>query len=527
MKCKIIFILFLAISLESVAQNTWFKMYDRQTFGYTSNNLLLQDDTLVHIHAFYNFNIQGSDIAIDMLDASDGVIITSDSLTYSKHSNNLYTPNHLIYNENNEMEVAFNHLDTFGPPYWSVHIYNINKSTYKSSDTNLDTLGSSVTGLFTINFDKYMIAYYATESKQRHDIWKMYNDTFSILYSSKTYNVCASCHNISFTDLQEDNQSADNLFLTQLDQWRFHGVPSNWEVDILKLDTAGNVIWKCRPNTRDTFNTTFPKMVQKPNGNLLVMWNDQYIKEGMNKTGTNYYEELNDDMTLWITEIDYNTGEVLWSKNFYQYLSSKTGAQYQYIDIKYAKLQPDNSIIWVGDLSAQKSFPIMLKTDLEGNPIWYRQYEIYPDDSGDKGMKAHSFVRTSDGGFIIAGEYENRYGEMTGGTERWQRPALLKVDEYGCYEPGCQETGRVSSKQVIYKLCKVYPNPARDLVHIELPAKHQFNDYTIALNSYTGQKMVIIQEESIDVSQFPVGIYFIQITNEKTGHYEIHKVVVQ
>ena len=527
MRKQILFILVILLSEQGLAQNTWFKMYDRQTFGYTSNNLLLQDDTLVHVHAFYNFDINGSDVAIDLLDAENGELFSSDSLTYSRFSNNLYTPNHLIRNQDKQIEVAFSMVDTAGPHYWSVFVYNLNDKTYKPCNTNIDTLDSSVTGLFAIDEDEYILAYYATRDKGRYDIWKIYNDSFSIIYSSSTYQVCASCHKISFTDLQEDNQSSGSLFLTQLDQWMFSGNPANWEVDILKLDTAGNVIWKCRPNTRDTFNTTFPKMVQKPNGNLLVMWNDQYIKEGMNKAGTNYYEELNDDMTLWITEIDYKTGEVLWSKDLYQYLSRKTNVQYQYINIKYAKLQPDNSIIWVGDLSAHKSFPVMLKTDLEGNPIWYRQYEIYPDDSGDKGMNAYSFVRTSDGGFIIAGEYENRFGEMTGGVEHWQRPALLKVDEYGCYEPGCQETDGMSSRQAIYKLCKIYPNPASDIVHIELPANHHIKDYTIFIHSYTGQKIRAVNTESIDISQVPVGIYFIQITNKKTRHYETHKIIIE
>jgi hypothetical protein len=338
MRKQILFILVILLSEQGLAQNTWFKMYDRQTFGYTSNNLLLQDDTLVHVHAFYNFDINGSDVAIDLLDAENGELFSSDSLTYSKSSNNLSTSNHLIYNEKNEMEVAFSYLDTAGAPYWSNFIYHINNKTYSNSNPNIDSFDSGITGFYNINSEQYILAVYITQETERYDIWKMYSDTFSILYSSKIARVCASCHKISFTDLQEDNQSSGSLFLTQLDQWRFHGVPSNWEVDILKLDTAGNVIWKCRPNTRDTFNTTFPKMVQKPNGNLLVMWNDQYIKEGMNKAGTNYYEELNDDMTLWITEIDYKTGEVLWSKDLYQYLSRKTNVQYQYINIKYAKL---------------------------------------------------------------------------------------------------------------------------------------------------------------------------------------------
>ena len=261
---QILFILIILISEQGLAQNTWFKMYDRQTFGYTSNNLLLQDDTLVHVHAFYNFDINGSDVAIDLLDAGNGVLLTSDSLTLSDNANNLHTPNLRALSKDNEIEVAFNHLDTAGKPNWSNYTYSINNQTFSNTNTNIDTFDSVITGYKGINSEQYILALYTSQGKERYDIWKMYSDTFSIIYSSKIARVCANCHKISFTDLQKDNQSNSNLFLTQLDQWEFSGGPANWEVDILKLDTAGNVLWKCRPNTRDTFNTTFPQMVQKP-----------------------------------------------------------------------------------------------------------------------------------------------------------------------------------------------------------------------------------------------------------------------
>ena len=149
----------------------------------------------------------------------------------------------------------------------------------------------------------------------------------------------------------------------------------------------------------------------------------------------------NRDITLWFAEIDHLTGKVLWRKNIRNYLKAKiknskhiTAQNHHDIYIKKALLLEDNTIVWAGDGSyAPNSFRnigVLLKTDLEGNPIWYREYDMHPDsdDPNNKGMKVFNIVQTDDGGFILAGEYEDR------NNPAWHHSALLKVDEYGCYE---------------------------------------------------------------------------------------------
>jgi len=74
----------------------------------------------------------------------------------------------------------------------------------------------------------------------------------------------------------------------------------------------------------------------------------------------------------------------------------------------HSKLLSNNSIVWCGYRSnfyevqqSWKYLPVILKTDLTGNPIWYREYNIFPLDKGDKGFSVVSFTETPDHGFFV------------------------------------------------------------------------------------------------------------------------------
>ena len=82
-----------------------------------------------------------------------------------------------------------------------------------------------------------------------------------------------------------------------------------------------------------------------------------------------------------------------------------------------------------------------------------------------------------------------------------------------------KETGTISQ-------LSVYPNPAEDLIHVRI-GKHIKN---IVIYSITGQQMTIsvnIQDDlCIDVSIFPSGIYFMEVTIEQ-GEKITQKIMVK
>jgi hypothetical protein len=76
----------------------------------------------------------------------------------------------------------------------------------------------------------------------------------------------------------------------------------------------------------------------------------------------------------------------------------------------------------------------------------------------------NSFKETSDGGFVAAGYIEQR-GNNPNPT--LDSPWVVKVDEYGCIEPGCH---LVNVEEIVIGLentMSAFPNPASDVVTIQ------------------------------------------------------------
>jgi len=344
---KYILGIFILYSLIGQCQNTWFKVYPNQTFGITQNNLVLLKDTLYHYYAFYNKKINFNDASMDIVNTDDGTTISSDSLTYSVNANPIYTNNQLIYHPQKGIVFGLSSFSGTGKSYNGLYLFPSGKKI--DSTLQIDTLSMSLTGLYSFGNKAYCLTYYIKESnRNQQQLWSGKIDKPKrIIYSSKESRVCASCHREEFSNLLSDIQDSSYLYLVQLD---FRDASSSWEADIIKLDTLGNLLWTCRPNIRDSFCTSFPTVVQKPNGNLIISWLDQWRKAYMSESQVPY-ETVNKDMTLWFAEIDHQTGKVLWRKNISQYLDWKTkkdiaekGPNYRDIYIKSAKLFDDNSL---------------------------------------------------------------------------------------------------------------------------------------------------------------------------------------
>jgi len=280
-------------------------------------------------------------------------------------------------------------------------------------------------------------------------------------------------------------------------------------------------------------------MVQLPNGNILCSWLDFYYRP-YKKLGDPYqFEEINDNATLWFAEIDYQTGKRLWVKNIKQYLSWKMApsdiegrTDVTNILITDAILLGNNSVVWCGIrhrtvklTNSWKNLPVLIKTDFKGNPIWYREYDFYPTDTGDKGFKPYSFIQTPDKGFLLTGEYHNRMGQLSNG-EWWQKAALLKLDSNGCFEPGCNATDNIIKIKAPQNICQVYPNPASNFINIEYP-KGSYN-WEITVTDINGKEVFQAKETltNISTSNLPNGTYFIQLNNKKQYHYETHKIII-
>jgi hypothetical protein len=145
--------------------------------------------------------------------------------------------------------------------------------------------------------------------------------------------------------------------------------------------------------------------------NILCSWNDMELPPYCNSSHSNPYAVNNDNMKIWFAEIDYLTGVVLWRKEVNDFIEkhmipnfSPTRLNLQIKDVKLF----DSAFYWIGDRilfvegsNIWKQTPSLLKTDIYGNPVWYRETNMFPSDTGDKGMIVSSFIVTPDSGFSL------------------------------------------------------------------------------------------------------------------------------
>ncbi len=109
----------------------------------------------------------------------------------------------------------------------------------------------------------------------------------------------------------------------------------------------------------------------------------------------------------------------------------------------------------------------LAKIDNNRDSVWFRAYVYFEPLENSLGNGWHylnSFKETSDGGFVAAGYIQQRGNNP---NPLLNSPWVVKVDEYGCIEPGCH---LVNVEEIVIGLentMSAFPNPASDYVTIQ------------------------------------------------------------
>lgn len=157
------------------------------------------------------------------------------------------------------------------------------------------------------------------------------------------------------------------------------------------------------------------------------------------------------------------------------------------------------------------------KADKNGNLIWQRHYDGEPTIPN----YFYGFNTTSDGGFIITGQY-NHIGQP------YQNLWLVKTDSLGCDSVSCSFVTDVVKLNSIESLYRVYPNPAKEILNIEIKTYNKETE--LSFKNILGQSIKTISisknETQIDLSQFEDGIYFVELFHNG-NIVGVQKVVIQ
>jgi len=196
------------------------------------------------------------------------------------------------------------------------------------------------------------------------------------------------------------------------------------------------------------------------------------------------------------------------------------GTRYEISQMQYI----DNGNILISGKSAVEG--ILLEIDTEGNMQWYGHYLPFPweENFGWHTTEINHVTQTSDGGFLCTGQYMCPTCTMF--PQGIQTAFALKVDEFGCLEPGCQVgINQLEAKQ---NNLSIYPNPSKGRFIVGLPENETS---TVRLFNSIGE--VILSEinvrgskYNIDLTEMANGIYLINLQT-KSGSIYSSKIIIE
>lgn len=334
---------------------------------------------------------------------------------------------------------------------------------------------------------------------------------------------------------------AGTSFSTDGDVTGNHGYSDYW---IVKLDSSGSMQWQksLGGSSYDRANS-----VQQTSDGGYIVAGGAASTNG-NVTGNHGNEDF------WILKLD-PSGNIQWEKSLIGNLADAAESIQETTDGGYIVAGGSNSVSSEIPVTFGVSNYRVAKLDSEGNMLWQRYF------GGSGNDYAYSTQQTSDGGYIVAGEYASIDGNITGnhgladygiikldseGNMQWQKAlggisfdsvySIQQTNDGGYILAGATDStdGDVTGSHGngdawIVKLNgdqlstaenhlsnkpSVYPNPARDFVYISpLP-----RETTISITDMAGRKLFTQkysnQKAAIHLGQFTAGTYFIQVLHK-------------
>lgn len=263
---------------------------------------------------------------------------------------------------------------------------------------------------------------------------------------------------------------------------------------VIRTDSIGNVKWHRTYNGVVGVGSSAAGISLLPDGNLLVAGgNSTFGSSNFGGDGS-------------LLKID-TAGNQIWAKE-YEVLEGQ--------GLWHCKGLEDGTIVScgvsVGDDGSQAGW--LIKTDAEGDTLWTRTYN--PSSLID----FIRFMLVMPNGDIVMLGNGRAPGEVI--QDGW----ILRVDSMGCLVENCFSVGVEEMDETGW--FSIYPNPARDVVKIDL--QHSITGVQhVSVTDVLGRERFSLSpfslSETLEVSDWPDGIYLITLTDEDGSRYTERLVV--
>ncbi|PCJ65667.1 MAG: hypothetical protein COA58_09690 [Bacteroidetes bacterium] len=361
------------------------------------------------------------------------------------------------------------------------------------------------------------------------------NQILSKTYSCGGKTIAGGCAVDARQMLQGENNT---FYLCAIGRGHFIPYTSIKDGLIIKVDSTGKELW--RLNIKND-STSCHNLLIAPlaNGNYLATWQDYYYKP-YKSPSNNQYPEPNDESTIWFSEFSPD-GVLIKTWNLKKILDYKFEEGFSHWAFHNHLIQTKDSGILIVGNTRQNIFSYVeigysLKLDKHSNYQWYRQYRPSvkkPHDFGQEKLFINGVTELSDGSFALAGEYRSSPSDsFPTGT---QKGIVLFVDEFGCFEPGCQLTDNINELRAKKNTFKVYPNPTNGIISIETRGETKKTSLR-ALELFDMQGRMLHSENytvppnnlSLNLKTFELTaqVYYLKLLRDD-GLFEVHRVVLQ
>ena len=273
---------------------------------------------------------------------------------------------------------------------------------------------------------------------------------------------------------------------------------------VLKTDSLGNKIWD------KTYG--HPSWVNKPAYSIIQTKEGGYAFVGA--LAVKHFTG-GDQVSPWLVKLN-SLGDTLWTQTNFGLGPGNSDHEYKdIIELNDGSLMVcGEQYYWSPDTinypGPYRILGLISKYDKNGNQKWIRYYH-HPEVIKAIGSfhVLNSIVQTPDGGFAAAGWLFPETPD-TGTQDTW----VIKVDSFGCLVQGCEVTSVPEINTTISAL-KIYPNPANDVLNINItPAENQ-QEFVLELYDILGKlvltKTLYPQENTITVSHLKTGVYSYRI----------------
>jgi len=278
---------------------------------------------------------------------------------------------------------------------------------------------------------------------------------------------------------------------------------------LIKTDDQGQEIWRVYPGDHENFWIDPGGIIELDDG-ILVFYGTPRFYESNNQASTNL------NSSIFYSKYDFD-GNLIFEGSLEEDIPNIEGEDFPGVFHHLTQTQQldDGSILLSGQINFQ-AFLIKINADFELQ--WMRKiapYTLEENETISQFTIFYNVTTTSDGGFMAAGQYDSAPSDLF--PQAIQTAIAVKVDEFGCLEPGCQLNDPSSVIELEILPLKVFPNPANDKLIIDLNGINlsDFQLFDIHGKRVSAELQKIEDTAVVDINILANGVYLLQVIDDQ------------